>query len=637
MIKKLLFCLSILIGFTANAQKNLFSTKDRINLSSKSYVGEEIQASLVKLNSKTLRENSFIFNPFNDISFIIDQKSTPNNTSWVGTIEDQSFGYVILSERKGEIYGKVVLDSGDYFLLEKQNNEYYRVSKYKVSIKQEDCEYNLNVKTIKEEKTNNPLAEKDYGIDICDTNATCSDSVIDVLVLYSDVLLNAKGSVATIEAAVQNAMDEANLVVTNTNLTANHRFNLIGVEKIDFTEEESGSDNLSALRNSEIVSNLRNKYYADIVALILDGGSCGIGSVNSNNEAFESSAGFSVTRWDCMTGNLTLTHEIGHNIGFRHNRYSHGEDSSDGTCDYAYGYVNQAAKNSSDTNKRWRTVMAYNDECSDSGFNCARLPYFSNPDVSINGDSMGVILGNINNAANNRQILERSACHVAAFRSAPDCDDCIVYQACETYAPDFDVGPGSTLKIKVAESFKTVSSGATVEVCLNLYGDNNASSEQFNVLGENGVVLGETTLGRDCDIPTRTCFTISAADYNTWINDGVLDITIDPSAKGVNPTLCSQNFACAEIIVENATLGVDTLSNTNEIAVIYPNPTSSIIFIDAKSSVIGLKIFNSIGKQIKYVKDINLKEMNIADLAKGIYFLEVITEKGKEVKKVIKN
>ena len=636
MIKKLLFCLSILIGFTANAQKNIFSSKDRITLSSKSYVGEEIQVSLVKLNPRILKDKKFIFNPFEDVSLTIAQKSKNDNTSWVGSIKDESFGYVIFSERKGEIYGKVVLDSGDYFLIEKQDSEYYRVSKYKVSIKQEDCEYNLNVKSIKEENSND-LNEKNYGIDICDTNASCTDSVIDVLVLYSDALLSAKGSVATIEAAVKNAIDEANLVITNTNLTANHRFNLVGVEKIDFTEEESGSDNLDALRNSEAVSKLRNKYYADIVALILEGGSCGIGSVNSNNEAFESSAAFSVTRWDCMTGNLTLTHEIGHNIGFRHNRYSHGVDSSDATCDYAYGYVNQSAKNSSDTNKRWRTVMAYNTECSDSGFNCARLPYFSNPDNEIDGDPMGVIIANVNNAANNRQILERSACHVAEFRSAPDCDDCIVYQACATYAPDFDAGPGSTLKIKVTETFKTVSSGATVEVCLNLYGDNNATSEQFNVLGENGIVLGETSLGKDCDIPTRSCFTISAEDYNNWISDGVLNITIDPSAKGVNPTLCSQNFACAEIVVQNSTLGADNISNSDKIAVIYPNPTSSIIFIDSKTNVSSLKLFNSLGKQIKFIKDDNLKQIDIANLSKGIYFLEVVTEKGKEIKKVIKN
>ena len=40
---------------------------------------------------------------------------------------------------------------------------------------------------------------------------------------------------------------------------------------------------------------------------------------------------------------------------------------------------------------RWRTIMAYHDQCEEvGGFYCPKVAYFSNPDVTYNGDQMGV-------------------------------------------------------------------------------------------------------------------------------------------------------------------------------------------------------------------------------------------------------
>ncbi len=59
--------------------------------------------------------------------------------------------------------------------------------------------------------------------------------------------------------------------------------------------------------------------------------------------------------------------------------------------------------------------MAYNTECSDHGFYCPRLQYWSNPDVLYEGVPMGVPEGSPY-PADNRKTLNNTAYAVANFR-----------------------------------------------------------------------------------------------------------------------------------------------------------------------------------------------------------------------------
>ena len=85
---------------------------------------------------------------------------------------------------------------------------------------------------------------------------------------------------------------------------------------------------------------------------------------------------------------MTFAHELGHNMGLRHDRYASGVPRTG----FRYGYVNQRAfEPGAPETARWRTIMAYNSQCGRvGGFHCARLPYFSNPEVTYDGDPMGV-------------------------------------------------------------------------------------------------------------------------------------------------------------------------------------------------------------------------------------------------------
>jgi len=145
------------------------------------------------------------------------------------------------------------------------------------------------------------------------------------------------------------------------------------------------------------------------------GGFCGIGYVNSNPTSFNASLGFSVTAYNCVGGNRSFAHELGHNMGLKHDRHV---DNSNTACSENHGYVNQAAfVAGANINKRWRTILAYNAQCAAAGFGCSRLGYWSNPSNFNTGDPMGSSAAG--NEADNSYILNRSMCLVADFRERP--------------------------------------------------------------------------------------------------------------------------------------------------------------------------------------------------------------------------
>jgi hypothetical protein len=78
---------------------------------------------------------------------------------------------------------------------------------------------------------------------------------------------------------------------------------------------------------------------------------------------------------------------MGHNMGLNHDTYI---DPGTMPYPYSHGYVNQAAfVGGAPASKRWRDIMAYNDQCAAAGFFCTRLKYFSNPLNLYTGDPMG--------------------------------------------------------------------------------------------------------------------------------------------------------------------------------------------------------------------------------------------------------
>ena len=226
--------------------------------------------------------------------------------------------------------------------------------------------------------------------------STSANTVVTVMVAYTAA---AASATADIGGLIQLAFDETNKSYANSSVTIT--LSKVYVAQVSYSESgRSFSQHVNALKSTtdgimDIVHSWRNTYAADVVKLIVnDSEACGIAAAI---KATATSA-FAVTHYSCATGYYSFGHEIGHLQGARHDRYV---DSSTTPYAYGHGYV--------DPNKKWRTIMAYGNNCS----NCTRVQYWSNPYVSYpsTGQAMGTTT-----YENNARVLNETRTTVAAFR-----------------------------------------------------------------------------------------------------------------------------------------------------------------------------------------------------------------------------
>ena len=136
------------------------------------------------------------------------------------------------------------------------------------------------------------------------------------------------------------------------------------------------------------VHQLRDLYAADLVHLVT-------GSVDGYPDGLAGSHGFAMTvnTGEVARGSLVFVHELGHNMGLKHDRYQSLKGLKvNSTGGANHGYVNQRMfEPGASESARWRTIMAYPTQCEEvGGFWCPWVPYFSNPELTYNGDPMGV-------------------------------------------------------------------------------------------------------------------------------------------------------------------------------------------------------------------------------------------------------
>ena len=166
----------------------------------------------------------------------------------------------------------------------------------------------------------------------------------------------------------------------------------------------------------DTAQDLRERVGADLLHLLVAGryDVCGIANVPS---PYKSPAPFGITNRSC--GALTFVHEIGHNMGLRHDRFEVLQGERSRTFSHpAYGYVNQRATSSPAS--RWRTIMSYGGHCRYLGIRCAELPRFSNPRQDFYGDPLGAAHGEagtgLTGAAAAAAVLDVTGPAVAAWR-----------------------------------------------------------------------------------------------------------------------------------------------------------------------------------------------------------------------------
>ena len=266
--------------------------------------------------------------------------------------------------------------------------------------------------------------------------ATCQDdgSVIDVLVAYTAQARDENGGQAVIEALINQRVSDMN--TANLDSAAPFQWRLVGTLAVDYPESGDIGADLRVLREPDDgildeVHAARDLYRADLVALLIgqgNNGACGMAyQMTVLSGDFEDDA-FGVTALDYpgdfFCGSLTLSHELGHNMGNAHDRAHYPGDV---LFPYAYGYQSP--------NGTFRDIMSY-----DCPGGCPRVNLWANPDVWYLGEPAGVAYEiDPANAADLVRSMDEARLTVANFRNP-----CVEATATATATPSDTPTPSVT-------------------------------------------------------------------------------------------------------------------------------------------------------------------------------------------------
>ena len=244
-----------------------------------------------------------------------------------------------------------------------------------------------------------------------------TDPTIDVAVVYTPGARETAGGVAAIEAAIDLMVAETNEAYAASGV--GQRVALVGRSEVPYSETYGWGDlrRLSDPSDGHLdeAHALRGRTGADLVHLIVSDryGVCGIANLPG---------AFGVTAVDC--GGITFAHELGHNMGLRHDRFQVQLLEDRVGSHPAYGYVNQRVFDPvAPESSHWTTIMSYQRHCRLADVTCSMLPRFSNPRQRYSGDSLGVPFGTgsgVSGPSDAVAVLEAMGPAVAAWRDRPD-------------------------------------------------------------------------------------------------------------------------------------------------------------------------------------------------------------------------
>jgi hypothetical protein len=373
-------------------------------------------------------QDRLVLNLFDDTVFVAIRDRVERNASgsltWIGHLDGVALSSVLLVVRDDAVVAKVAFPGGVY-VVDWGADGTQRIEQIDQSRIIEHETEMIEIEAVPETS-----AAGLGGVEVAADVAADDGSTMDVLVVYSPEARADAGGQAAIESLIELAVAESNVAYENSHI--DQRIDLVHMYESPVAQlgdlDSDGShmdDNLVGLQAPsdgylDGVHGVRDEYHADFVQLIVQEG-CGLAYTQSSpqDSGFEDFA-FSVVSTDCAASNYSLAHEIGHNMGLLHDWYA---DDSTAPHPWAHGFTNPTHS--------WRTVMAYNNYCSDLGGNCNRLLYFSNPSILFGGNAMGVPANTASNCvagqtspaptscdADSQSVLSTNAATNSQFRSS---------------------------------------------------------------------------------------------------------------------------------------------------------------------------------------------------------------------------
>ncbi len=313
---------------------------------------------------------------------------TNNTVSYVYSVEQEPNSDLVLSKSENIVTGIYVGENGEKVVFHQTRPNIFAVSEVnqpKLDLQEKKDDYIVVPNLGNKNNLVNP--------DICNANTPpCPATVIDVMVLYTTAAKNIWGGSAQSNANAATAITNFNISLNNSGVS-NTTMNLVYSGEVLYTESGNINTDLDRLATSgdgylDVAQTLRTTYGADLVSLITTtpDNICGLAHLNTT---YSNSLAYSISLYDCAIANFTLAHELGHSMGLNHDWYV---NPSTTPCANHHGYVNQVAISmgtAAPSNKRWRTILAYSDQCGSVNIDCTRINRWANPEKNYNGDPTG--------------------------------------------------------------------------------------------------------------------------------------------------------------------------------------------------------------------------------------------------------
>lgn len=278
---------------------------------------------------------------------------------------------MVVSVFGDKIKGNLFLENGVWAIETIDSGEYVLVAIDQTAFQEEDEPYSYNY----DNRGSASAGENANGWRHTEMRAW---PVISVLVMYTNEVASAH-SYSDIVTEIFNAEAISNISFGNSDLDCLLKVVYIG--HTNYNEHSIFKTNLDRFVNlsdgfMDEVQSLREQYSADVCMLICNNGAGKCGRAATIYAGADSA--YCLVKYSCATENLSFPHEIGHLAGCRHDIYM---DPTLTPYPHGHGFIKG--------DKRWRTIMAYNNFCSANGYSCVRLPYWSNITVPYAGDAMG--------------------------------------------------------------------------------------------------------------------------------------------------------------------------------------------------------------------------------------------------------
>ena len=311
---------------------------------------------------------------------------------WRGTVVGDPYSSVTLVFDNGAITGRV-MTQGQVFAITPMEQGRHRISEIDEQA-QPSLEDDAIRPPVPEPGAAKPSRGPNSGFESPQAEG---DTIITVLVVYTPTTL---AESPNIRSELSLAVAWLNTALTNSEVTAQVR--IAGIDQVNYTNAaptlEVITDAQRGVEDFARIHDLRAALDADLLSVWAFEATenAGRAYLLDNITEFPNQAERAVSLVAYPNPDL-FAHEIGHNLGGRHDRYTEKNDQP-GPAQYNFGYV--------DTDAQFRTIMAYPNECWDLEISCPKLQYFSNPGITVEGAVIGIDADDEDAAHNAREFNE---------------------------------------------------------------------------------------------------------------------------------------------------------------------------------------------------------------------------------------